>query len=288
MIWLLFGLVGLGLWLVHDSLLPARPTQPRRPRVTLARLRGWLVQTGVPISPRVFVLISLGGALVGGLLAQAIFGWVVIDVVGALLGGAVYPLVLHGRRARRHQAVVRVLPEAVERLRDSLSSRIPLDVALARLGTEAGPLPLQPGFRQLGNELAVGVALAEAVQHWADGLADRAADRVASALVLYDEVGPARFGQCLDRLAADLRADLALREQVVSARARIVFQARILMVLPLVVLLGLRTSQPIAAQVFGTLSGQVVLAGAALMLALGYLLMLFLARLPSEEREFVG
>ncbi len=285
MVWLLFGLVGLGLWLVHDSLLPARQKPPRRPSPTLARLRDWLVQTGVPIDVGTFVLISFGGASLGGVLAHAVFGWPLTDALGIAVGGALYPVVLRGRRARRRQAVLRSLPEAIDRLRDSLASRIPIDVALGRLGTEAGPQALRLGFRQLSNELALGVAFGEAVQHWADGLADRTAERTCSALILYDEVGPARFGQCLDQLASDLRSDLALRDQVASARARIVFQARILMLLPVLVLLGLRTSQPIATQAFGTLSGQLVLAGGVLMLPAGYGLMLWLARLPSEERE---
>jgi len=284
-VWLLFGLVGLGLWLVHDSLLPARQKPPRRPSPTLARLRDWLVQTGVPIDVGTFVLISFGGASLGGVLAHAVFGWPLTDALGIAVGGALYPVVLRGRRARRRQAVLRSLPEAIDRLRDSLASRIPIDVALGRLGTEAGPQALRLGFRQLSNELALGVAFGEAVQHWADGLADRTAERTCSALILYDEVGPARFGQCLDQLASDLRSDLALRDQVASARARIVFQARILMLLPVLVLLGLRTSQPIATQAFGTLSGQLVLAGGVLMLPAGYGLMLWLARLPSEERE---
>src|SRR4051812_41195726 len=46
-----------------------------------------------------------------------------------------------------------------------------------------------------------------------------------------------------------------------SASASIVFQARILMVLPLVVLLALRTSQPLASQAFNSVVGQLVLAG---------------------------
>jgi tight adherence protein B len=184
--------------------------------------------------------------------------------------------------------VLQALPEAIDRLRDSLASTIPLDVALARLGTEAGPEPLRPAFRQLGNELAMGVPFAEAVQHWADGLADPTADRIASALVLHDGVGAARFDVCLDQLATSLRADLALRDQIAGARARIFLQARILLALPVLVLLGLRVSQPISTQAFDTPTGQLMLAGAAVTLALGYALMLHLARLPSDEREVVG
>src|SRR5215207_8545231 len=74
MLWLLSGLVGLGLWLVYDGLLPPRPQPARRPSRVLSGLRDWLVQTGVPISPRVFVLISMAGALLGGKAAQLLLG----------------------------------------------------------------------------------------------------------------------------------------------------------------------------------------------------------------------
>src|SRR5690242_3442393 len=126
MIWLLFGLGGLGVWLIYDSLLPARPRPPRPPSRALSRLREWLVQTGVLITPRVFVLISLAGALLGGLAAQLLLGGPVFAVVGVLMGGATYSLVLRGRRQRRRQAVLQALPEAIDRLRDGLSSTIPM------------------------------------------------------------------------------------------------------------------------------------------------------------------
>jgi tight adherence protein B len=239
----------------------------------------------VPITPRTFLAISFTGAVFGGILAHVALGFPLADTLGIFAGGALYPLVLHGRHARQRQAVLQSLPEAIDRLRDSLASSIPMDVALARLGTDAGPEQLRPSFRQLANELALGVPFAQAVQRWADGLADLTADRVCAALVLHDEVGAERFGLCLDQLASALRTELALRDQVAAARSKIVFQARILLVLPLVVLLGLRGSQPIATQAFSTPSGQLVLGGAALMLALGYGLMLLLARLPSDERE---
>jgi len=243
------------------------------------------VQTGVPITPRLFLLISAGGALLGGILAHLLLGGPIFDAVGTAVGGSVYSLVLRGRHGRKRQAVLRALPEAIDRLRDSLASTIPMDVALARLGTDAGPEPLRPTFRLLANEIALGATFPEAVQHWADGLADRTADWVCSALILHNQVGPERFGLCLDQLASSLRTRLALSEQVDAARAKIVMQARILMVLPVVVLLGLRGSQPIASQAFETPTGQFVLAGAVVALACGYSLMLWLARLPSDERE---
>src|SRR3954454_8402498 len=125
MVWLLCGLVGLGLWLIYDSLLPARPRPPRQPSRLVSGMRDWLVQTGVPIGPRTFVLISLAGALVGGLAAHFLIGGPLFDAVGVVMGGLTYPLVLRGRHRRRRQAVLHALPEAIDRLRDSLASAIP-------------------------------------------------------------------------------------------------------------------------------------------------------------------
>src|SRR5439155_24945606 len=115
MLWLLFGLGGVGLWLVHDSLLPARPRAPREASRIMAYLRDWLVQTGVPITPRMFLLVSFCGAVGGGGLAHLVLGWPIVDVLGIALGGALYPLVLHGRQTRQRQAVLQALPEAIDR-----------------------------------------------------------------------------------------------------------------------------------------------------------------------------
>ena len=116
-------------------------------------------------------------------------------------------------------------------------------------------------------------------------MADRAADWVASALTLHDEVGPRALRDCLDRLAAACAPTRAL-DQVAAARDRIVFQARILMVLPVVVLLDCAARSRSLRKLAETPTGQFVLAGAVVALACGYSLMLWLARLfRADERE---
>src|SRR3712207_1043133 len=101
MIWLLFGLAGLGVWLIHDSLLPGRPSVRRPQPAVLTGLREWLAQADVPITPSTFLAVSTGGAVISGLVAHLVFGWLIMDLVGAVLGGGLYPMVLHGRRTRR-------------------------------------------------------------------------------------------------------------------------------------------------------------------------------------------
>jgi ABC-type lipoprotein release transport system permease subunit len=54
-----------------------------------------------------------------------------------------------------------------------------------------------------------------------------------------------------------------------------------------VALIGLRATNPRYLAVFDTLGGQAVLLGCVLSVALGYLAMLYLTRLPSQRRVLV-
>jgi hypothetical protein len=88
-------------------------------------------------------------------------------------------------------------------------------------------------------------------------LADPTFDLLAEALILRDEVGGDRFGACLEQVARGVRAQIALRGRLAAARA------------------------------YQTTFGQEVLAVAALVIVVGYLLTLWLARLDEDERVLV-
>ena len=122
-----------------------------------------------------------------------------------------------------------------------------------------------------------------------DRLADSTWDLVTAGLLLHDEVGSRRFGSCLDHLARWQRADLALRDRLVAARARIVLTARIMAVLPVILLVLVRWWSPAAtARTFETPLGQALMAvSRRWQLSIGYAWMLWLAQLPDEERVLV-
>jgi tight adherence protein B len=128
---------------------------------------------------------------------------------------------------------------------------------------------------------------AEAVGELRRRLADPTFDLVAEALILRDEVGGDRFGATLEQVARDVRGQIALRGQLVAARGRLYLSARVLALLPLGLLIYLRWASPAAARAYQTTLGQEVLAGAALVIVVGYLLTLWLARLDDDERVLV-
>ncbi len=121
-----------------------------------------------------------------------------------------------------------------------------------------------------------------------DRLADSTWDLVTAGLLLHDEVGSPRFGSCLDHLARWQRSDLALRDRLVAARARIVLTAKVMAVLPVILLVLVRWWSPVAtSRTFETPLGQALLALSVLAIVIGYAWMLWLAQLPDEERVLV-
>jgi tight adherence protein B len=285
--WLALVLVGLGLWLAHDGLVrPARPA-----RASGAGLRekvgDWLLQADLEgVTLPMLVGTSLAGALAGGLLVHMLLGWPVADLVGSLAGGLAYPVWLRGRHARQRARVSQALVEVIERVRDAVFSGLDVGAALVDLA-QNGPDVLRPQLQQLVAELAAGVPFAEAVEALRGRLADPTFDLVAEALVLRDEVGGDRFGACLDQVARGVRAQIALRGRLTAARGRLYLSARILALLPLGLLVYLRWSSPAAARAYQTPLGEEVLAGAALLIVVGYLTSVWLARLDDDERVLV-
>jgi tight adherence protein B len=286
-VWLALGLVGLGLWLAHDGLVrPVRPAPASRVRLR-ERVGDWLLQAGLEgVTLPILVCTTLAGALAGGLLVHVLLGWPVADLVGAAAGGLAYPLWLRGRHARQRGRVRQALVEVIERIRDAVASGLDVGTALVDLA-QNGPPVLRPQLQQLAAELSAGVPFAESVQGLRRRLADPTFDLVAEALILRDEVGGDRFGVCLDEVARGVRAQIALRGRLAAARGRLYLSARILALLPLGLLVYLRWSSPAAARAYQTAVGQELLAAAALVIVVGYLATLWLARLDEDERVLV-
>ena len=67
-----------------------------------------------------------------------------------------------------------------------------------------------------------------------------------------------------------------------------VWSARVIAALPLVVLAAIRTISPHYLDVFDSTSGQLVLGGCAMSVAVGYVAMRWTSRLPIEERVMVS
>jgi tight adherence protein B len=271
---------GSGVFLVYEGLTNPRPPAPTR---RWRRVEEFLLRAGLrDVTPRDFVIFSIGTGLLVGLLAQLVLGWGVVSVLGAVLAASV-PFVYYAQRHdRRRAATQAALVEAISQLRDGIRTGLSVQEALVGLA-RSGPEALRPEFAALVRELRL-VDFETALVAMRDRLADPLFDVVAATLLLNDRLGGRNVSQVLDRLAQATRAELRIQQELHAYQARNVLSARIVAAVPLIVLVVVRQISPRYLALFDDWTGQVILAGCLVSVVVGYGAMLWLTRLPGEER----
>lgn len=272
---------GLGVFLLYDW-----RTSPRRDRAAVVRrhrVREVLVAAGYPqLSPAAFVGACASAAVIGGVVGAALLGSVSIAVVAASAGGALPVVLVRSRARRRRQELSRCWPQAIELLAGAVRAGDTLPTAITVVA-EQGPDPLRPAFRSLVADQRVSGDLLGALDRLGLALADPISDRVVVTLGVAYRVGGRELGRVLRTLAAFLREDQAVRQEIEARQSWTVVAARVAAAAPWLVLV-LVASRPQGRGAFDSVGGLVVLVGGAAATIVGYRLMLALGRLPEEPR----
>lgn len=273
-----------GLYLGYEGVV--HPRQRASGPDRLHALQEFLIRAGLhDVTPRDFLLFSLGAGILAGLFAQLFLGW---GVVSALVGsvGLLAPYAYYVRRHDQRRAVVQAaLIEAIEQLRDGIRTGLSVPEALAGLA-RTGPPALRAEFTTLAREARL-LGFEGGLSSMRDRLADPVFDVVAAALAINDRLGGRQVSQVLDRLADAARAQLRIQQEVRAQQGRTVLSARVVAAAPLVALVGLRATNPAYLSVFDSVWGQMVLVGCAASVVLGYAAMLYLTRLPGQQRVLI-
>jgi tight adherence protein B len=273
-----------GVYLTFEGL--ARPRAQIFGSIQLSGVREFLSRAGLhDVTPRDFVLFSLASGTVVALVVQLFLGW---GLISALAGsaGLLAPWGYYIRRHDRRRAAVQdALVEAIEQLRDAIRTGLSVPDALDGLG-RTGPEALRAEFATMSREARL-VGFDTALLAMRSRLADPVFDVVACALVVNDRLGGHQVSQVLDGLAEATRAQLRIQHEVRALQGRTVLSARIVAAAPLVALVGLRATNPRYLSIFDSVPGQMVLAGCAVGVVLGYLAMLYLTRLPAQQRVLI-
>lgn len=280
-------MLGAGVYLFYDGL--TRPRHDREERTTrprLNRVRVLLVEAGLhELSARAFVLFSVAAGLLGAIFAQLVLGWGLVSVLAAGLG-LVIPGIYVSQRAERRRAVVQgALVDAIAHLRDGIRTGLSVQEALIGVA-RSGPEALRSEFTSLARETRL-VGFEPALIATRDRLADPVFDVVAATLLLNDRLGGRNVSQVLDRLADATRAQQRIQEELRAYQSRNVLSARIVALVPVGVLIAMRQVNAGYLRVFDDFSGQMILAGCVLSIAVGYLGMLWMTRLPGLRRVLV-
>ncbi len=277
---------GAGVYLIYDSL--TRPATPRRgaDRGWTARAREFLVRAGLyGVTPGEFILFSLGAGALAGIIAQYVLGWLLVSVVATVVGGALPFLYYAERHDRRRAAVQNAMSEAISQLRDAIRSGLSIQEALHGLARN-GPEALRGEFSTLVREARL-IGFEPALRGMRERLADPVFDIVSAALVLNDRVGGRNVTHVLDRLAIATRAQQRVHLEMRAYQSRTVLSARIVAGVPVVLLFVIRWLSPDYLELFDTWWGQLILMGSLASVAIGYMAMRWVARLPGEERVLV-
>jgi tight adherence protein B len=274
-----------GVYLTFEGLV--RPREHRLgPALRLQAAHEFLIRAGLrEVTARDFVVFSLASGALAALAAQLVLGWPVVSGLAGVLG-LLGPYAYYVRRHDRRRAAIQdALVEAIEQLRDAIRTGLSIQEALSGLA-RTGPDILRGEFSALSREARL-LGFDPALAAMRDRLADPVFDVVACALAINDRLGGRLVSQVLDRLADATRAQLRIEHEVRAHQGRTVLSARIVAAAPLVVLVGLRATNPRYLDIFNSVLGQMILIGCAGSVVLGYATMLYLTRLPGQRRVLV-
>jgi tight adherence protein B len=262
MIALVIGVsLGFGILLIFDGL-----TRPR--------LSCWprsLKQHGPSI------IASAGGTAV----ALVATGWPAAALAGAALGMAVPRLVDRNRSARLRQARREALAGVASRLRDAVRGGLGIMEGLVLVSATA-PEALKTELRDLTVEARTG-SLNAALERFAQRLDEPIATLFAQALTLADRLGSSGVSDVLDSLAEAASAQAATAREVRARQTHQRVSARVVAVVPLVLLFAIKLANPQYLAPYESPMGQLVLLFGFGLIAVGYRTMVMLSRLPEAK-----
>ncbi|MCZ2110121.1 MAG: type II secretion system F family protein [Dehalococcoidia bacterium] len=261
----------------------ARWAPPREDLPRASTLRRFLDGNGAgQVRTRDFFLISTVTGAVVALAAQIALGWPMVSVAVALLAITLPAWYVTNRHGRQRTLLQAALADAVDALRSAVRSGMSVEEALTSLARN-GPEVLRPALAELVRDLRVG-GFEEAMRRTRDRLADPVFDMVAAALLMSHRVGGRNLSTVLEALSRSVRQTLQVKQELRAHQAKNVLSARIIAVMPLALILVIRTLNRAYLDVFSSPQGQGVLALCLLSVAIGYTGMLRATRLPGEVR----
>jgi tight adherence protein B len=284
----LVGLFASGVWLAHEAWTTPATTEVDPSRARWRLLEEFLHQAGLhDVTPRDFVVFSISGGLLVGAASQLLMGWPLVSVVAAILGGGLPYLWYASRHDARRAHVQAELADAMGMLRDSVGAGGDIAQGVTVL-SDYGPPLLKREFQRMVQLMAHGSTLRAALLSMRERLADPVFDACVATLLLNENLGSAQLGPVLHELAEAVRAELRVKSEQRSKQLQMVWSARVIAILPLVVLVVIRTVSPHYLDIFDSGLGQLALAACALSVAAGYLAMRWTSRLPSDERVLIS
>jgi tight adherence protein B len=277
-------ILGVGTFFVYWSFWPQEPARERtRQGGFTAQLRDHLHQAGyaslTPVNLVVgsFVLLAFTFVLVAALTRV-----VPIALCFGLMAGAL-PISLVRMRARKRRNKLRDLwPDVVDNITSGVRAGLALPEALSQLSVR-GPAELRPAFTAFAEDYRTTGRFHDCLDRLKDRLSDPVGDRIVESLRIAREVGGSDLGKLLRTLSSFLREDARTRAELETRQSWTINAARLAAGAPWVIL-GLLALNGSSLEAYSSPTGWVVLAVGAGLCVIAYRAMVWIGRLPEEER----
>jgi tight adherence protein B len=234
------------------------------------------------LSATQFYAVSVGGGLLVAIVVAGVSKSPAIALAFGVIAGSGPLAFVRYRQRQRRTELREVWPEAVDNIGSAVRAGMSLPEALAELGVR-GPETLRPAFQRFGVDYRASGRFGQCLDRLKAELADPVGDRVIEALRVAREVGGSDLGRLLRTLSSFLRDDARTRAELETRQGWTVAAARLALAAPWL-MLGLLSLNPRAARAYDSGAGVIVLLVGAALSLFAYKLMLRIARLPQEER----
>jgi tight adherence protein B len=259
---------------VADTL---KDLEERQKAAEKASLRLRLQRAGIPITPKVYWLISALFGLCLALLVHVLLppsgSRQILTFVVALIGTFGVPRWLVNKLTKRRQAkFLAELANAVEIVVRGVKSGLPLNECLATISHESAE-PLASEFREVVDQQRVGVSLSEALERLTTRM-PLAEVRFLTIVIAIQQQAGGNLSEALGNLASVLRDRFRLRMKVKALSAEAKASAVVLASLPPVVMFMVYGASPdYIMPLFSTRAGNLMLLFSASWMLIGILVM---------------
>lgn len=206
------------------------------------------------MKPRTLAVAILAAVVMVLLTRWVIAGFAAIVVVmlwPMIFGGAA----VSDRRLARLEAVA----TWTESIRDLVKGGIGLEETIPA-SAQTAPAVIRPHLSRLAGNIAVRVDLRTALQEFADDIDDEGVDVVVAALILNSRLQGPELVQLLTTLSGSLRQELDMRTKIETQRKGLRRQARSIVVVIGLLIIGQAVFARSYVEPYGTVTGQILLA----------------------------
>ncbi|HEV2423987.1 MAG TPA: type II secretion system F family protein [Terriglobia bacterium] len=238
------GSESLELKLIRDELMSGVPMLHRLLQQWrwAEKLRNFVGQAGLNIKPGTLVVMSTVLELLGFLAGREFSDNLIVALIASTFGGASPFLFVAIARSRRLHAFEKLFPEAIDLLGRSVLAGHSFIAGLELIGTELGE-PVAGEFRTVFDEQNFGLPLKDALLNLAERVPILDVRFFVTALLVQKDTG-GNLAEILSNLSHIIRERFKLRGEVKTRTAQGRLTAAILIAMPPIMMLILRSMNP--------------------------------------------